>query len=51
LLKKKGLVTDQEIQAIVDNWHGNRREEDLDPEVVRKEVKKEQKFENTVFPR
>ena len=43
--QKKGLLTDHEIKKIVKHWEDNSIEEDLDPQVIQKKIKKlERKF-------
>ena len=45
-MQKKGTLTDQEIKKIVDKWKDDREEDELDPKVVEREVKRlEKKFE------
>ena len=45
------MLTDQEIKKIVDKWKDDREEEELDPKVVEREVKRlEKKFEQYNVP-
>ena len=36
----RGGILDEEIAKVVKEWEDKRKEEDLDPEIVRREVKK-----------
>ena len=50
-IQKKTLLSDQEISKIVDTWKYEREEEELDPKVVEKEVKRlEKKFKQYNVP-
>ena len=51
LQQKKGLLTDREVEVIVEKWRDDREMDELDPETVAKEVKRvEQKFKKYNVP-
>ena len=52
LQQKKGLLTDREVEVIVQKWKDDREMEELDPDTVAKEVKRleESKFKRYNVP-
>jgi len=51
LQQKKGLLTDREVEVIVEKWRDDREMDELDPDTVAKEVKRlEQKFKKYNVP-
>ena len=51
LQQKKGLLTDKEVEIIVEKWKDDREMEELDPDTAAKEVKRlERKFKRYNVP-